>query len=480
VAAGDLGAVNENVAIGTAVVNGAATDADGNTLTYTLGGADAGSFVINAATGAVTWGVSPNFETKASYSFSVIATDNGAGALTDTHVYTLTIANVNEAPTVTCVGTPGGFDCSWTAWSGSGTLNHYRVEVSTDGTSWSSAGITDTTSAVFGGLSGATEYQIRVAAIVNSVAQEFGTNTETTAALPAGTAGPAGSAGPAGPAGSAGPAGPAGPAGSGGSGATGATGASAQTTLVLTLKSLSIPVGESTTSTITGGSGTGAVTYSSDTTAVCTVSTTGVVTGVKIGDCNITATKAASTGYASAISFPVAVKVTKSLADLAAEAKLAADAKAKADADAATKAKADADAKAKADEEQKKLAAALEQAQKDLAALNARVAEEARAKAAAEADLKAKAEAKAAADAKNLAVGPRKAGLTPVKVNLANIYRNKTAVIRVSIDGGSFSTFGSGRLNSKGDATIGSSKAIPTGAKVRVTIDGTVIVTITR
>jgi hypothetical protein len=241
-----------------------------------------------------------------------------------------------------------------------------------------------------------------------------------------------------------------------------------------------LPVGETTTSTITGGSGTGAVTYSSDATAVCTVSTAGVVTGVKIGDCNITVTKAASTGYASAISFPVAVKVTKSLADLAAEAKLAADAKAKADADAAALAKADADARAKADEEQKKLAAALEQAQKDLAALNARAAEEARAKAAAEADVKAKAEAKAAADAKKLSVGPRKAGLTPVKVNLAKKYKNKIAVIRVSIDGGSFSTYGSGRLNSKGNATISSSKAIPKGAKVRVTIDGKARVTITR
>ena len=157
--------------------------------------------------------------------------------------------------------------------------------------------------------------------------QETACVTATTAALPIGTPGPGGAGGP------------------------GSAGDSAQTTLVLIVKT-SLAVGETASSQIVGGSGTGAITYTSADTTICTISSTGVVTGVKIGDCMVYATKAASTGFAAAISNPVTVKVTKSLADVEAENKAAA-AKAKADADAvAAKAKADADAvaaKAKAD-----------------------------------------------------------------------------------------------------------------------------------
>ncbi|MGA9046206.1 tandem-95 repeat protein, partial [Sulfuricurvum sp.] len=51
-------------------------------------------------TGAVTLTADPNFETKSSYSFNVIATDNGTGALSDTQAVTLAINDVNEAPVV--------------------------------------------------------------------------------------------------------------------------------------------------------------------------------------------------------------------------------------------------------------------------------------------------------------------------------------------------------------------------------------------
>ncbi len=58
-------------------------------------------FSIDSATGAVTLTADPNYETKASYAFDVIVTDNGTGNLTDTQAVTLAINNVNEAPVLT-------------------------------------------------------------------------------------------------------------------------------------------------------------------------------------------------------------------------------------------------------------------------------------------------------------------------------------------------------------------------------------------
>ena len=91
-------AIDENVPAGTVVVTGGATDPDaGNTLTYSLTGTDAGAFAVNAQTGAVTFVASPDFETKSSYSFNLVATD--AGGLSATQANTVTIRDVNEAPT---------------------------------------------------------------------------------------------------------------------------------------------------------------------------------------------------------------------------------------------------------------------------------------------------------------------------------------------------------------------------------------------
>ena len=54
-----------------------ATDAENDTLTYTLGGADAGSFSIGGATGQITVGsgTTLDYETRRSYSVVVTATD---------------------------------------------------------------------------------------------------------------------------------------------------------------------------------------------------------------------------------------------------------------------------------------------------------------------------------------------------------------------------------------------------------------------
>ena len=69
--------VAENSAPGSAVGDPiAATDANGDTLTYTLGGDDASSFTIDRGTGQIRVGAtSPDYETTASYTVTVTAKD---------------------------------------------------------------------------------------------------------------------------------------------------------------------------------------------------------------------------------------------------------------------------------------------------------------------------------------------------------------------------------------------------------------------
>ena len=73
----------------------AATDADGNTLTYTLGGTDAASFAIEAATGQLKTKATLDYEIKNTYSVTITVSD---GSLTDTINVTINVSNVNEAP----------------------------------------------------------------------------------------------------------------------------------------------------------------------------------------------------------------------------------------------------------------------------------------------------------------------------------------------------------------------------------------------
>ena len=81
-------------AIGTPVT---ATDSNtGDALTYTLGGTDAASFGINAASGQLMTQAMLDHETKASYMVMVTATDKGG--LTDSITVTITVMDVNEAP----------------------------------------------------------------------------------------------------------------------------------------------------------------------------------------------------------------------------------------------------------------------------------------------------------------------------------------------------------------------------------------------
>ncbi|MDX7826108.1 cadherin repeat domain-containing protein [Aeromonas caviae] len=96
-------AIDENSGTEQIVYTAASTDA--GTVTYSLkAGADAALFSINASTGAVTLTGNPDYETKASYSFTVVATDAAGNA--SEQVVTLGINNLDDtAPTITSAAT---------------------------------------------------------------------------------------------------------------------------------------------------------------------------------------------------------------------------------------------------------------------------------------------------------------------------------------------------------------------------------------
>ncbi len=92
---GNSATVAENVAAGTLVYTAAATDADVSfgPVSYSLTGANAAAFAINAATGAVTLIASPDFETQSSYAINVVATQ---GTTATTQAVTIAVTDLND------------------------------------------------------------------------------------------------------------------------------------------------------------------------------------------------------------------------------------------------------------------------------------------------------------------------------------------------------------------------------------------------
>ena len=78
-----------------------ATDADDDTLTYTLGGTDAGSFRIVGNSGQLQTQAPLDFETKNAYTVTVTVSDGGR---TDTITVIITIIDVDETPRPDKVG----------------------------------------------------------------------------------------------------------------------------------------------------------------------------------------------------------------------------------------------------------------------------------------------------------------------------------------------------------------------------------------
>ena len=83
--------------IGTAI---AATDADNDPLTYTLGGTDAAAFEIDTTTGQLKTNAALDYETKNTYTVTVTVSD---GSSTHTITVTINITDINELPTSTAV-----------------------------------------------------------------------------------------------------------------------------------------------------------------------------------------------------------------------------------------------------------------------------------------------------------------------------------------------------------------------------------------
>ena len=93
--------VAENTAaavnIGTPIT---ATDAENDTLIYSLSGADASTFDIDSSTGQLKTKAALDYETKANYTVTITVSD---GSLTDTITVTINITDIEELPTPTAI-----------------------------------------------------------------------------------------------------------------------------------------------------------------------------------------------------------------------------------------------------------------------------------------------------------------------------------------------------------------------------------------
>ena len=103
-----MAGVNLGVAI-------AATDADNEVLTYTLGGTDAAAFAIDSTTGQLQTSAALDYETTSSYSVVVTVSD---GSLTDTITVTIDVTDLDESLIPVCDRTPQVRDAIVAAVSG--------------------------------------------------------------------------------------------------------------------------------------------------------------------------------------------------------------------------------------------------------------------------------------------------------------------------------------------------------------------------
>ena len=72
-----------------------ATDADGDTITYTISGSD---ITINSSSGIIAFASSPNYENKSTYTATISASD---GIVSTSQDITVNITDKNDAPTAT-------------------------------------------------------------------------------------------------------------------------------------------------------------------------------------------------------------------------------------------------------------------------------------------------------------------------------------------------------------------------------------------
>ena len=168
--------VAENTPAGTPVGQPiTATDADGDSVNYTLSGADAGAFTLDSATGQLMTRLPLDFETKAVYDSLTVTADDGHEH-TDTLSLTVSVTDVNEpppkpdAPSVTRSSTSPSSELSvtWSApdMTGRSPLTSYDVSYKAAGESdWTRhphVGLD--TSTVLTGLQANTTYEVTIRA----------------------------------------------------------------------------------------------------------------------------------------------------------------------------------------------------------------------------------------------------------------------------------------------------------------------------
>jgi len=172
--------INENHANNAVVGTVAATDQDGDTLTYSLDAAAQSTFTIDSSgVIRVATGVTLDHETTASYTITAQVTDGedasgnpeSPATIDDSITVTINVNDVDEPPGK--VGQPTvtarreGLSASWSAPSNTGpAVDDYDVQVRQQGTQpW--IGVPHTgaaTSAAFSGLTAGTVYEVQVRA----------------------------------------------------------------------------------------------------------------------------------------------------------------------------------------------------------------------------------------------------------------------------------------------------------------------------
>ena len=174
----------------TDVTTATATDADGDTVTYALSGADSAAFSLSTTSGELTFSTAPDYETPTDaqsttpandasdneYVVTITATSGAAArTLSTSTTLIITVTDVDEppakpdAPTVTAAhATPTSLSVSWTAPTNTGkpAITDYDVRYR-DGNSgnFTDADVTGTaTSTTLTGLTAGTGYQVQVLA----------------------------------------------------------------------------------------------------------------------------------------------------------------------------------------------------------------------------------------------------------------------------------------------------------------------------
>ena len=150
------------------------TDADSDTLTYTLEGTDAASFDIVSGSGQIRTrtGVTYNHEAKSTHTVVVKADDGNGG--TDTVTVTITVTDVDEppgqpaAPSVSATaGSTTSLDVTWTAPTNTGpAIASYDLQyrAGTSGNFTNGPQNVTGTSAAIGSLAADTSYEVQVRA----------------------------------------------------------------------------------------------------------------------------------------------------------------------------------------------------------------------------------------------------------------------------------------------------------------------------